>query len=165
MNSHAQKGDFRACHDVLKEMVIEACIPPTLHAYTSLLVACYKACNSTLVSQSIKAEAGNLGWEKWKEMRVAGIDPDVKAYGALLRILAARGYPERAINVIEEMKVMEVKPTTLIYTSALRAVARSHNNAQRFNNGRSKKNKRREWLASHHGKMARQIVIMAEQAE
>ena len=83
----------------------------------------------------------------------------------MMRIMAARGFPEKAINLIEEMQVFDVLPTTLIFTSALRAVSRSHANALRFQGGKSKKNKKRESIIAHHGKMARSIVILAEQAQ
>ncbi len=161
---HAKKGDFRGADEVLSEMKF-AGIEPTLAAYTSLLASCYKAINTPSMPQSIKAEAGTLGWERWKDMRIKGIEADVMAYGAIIRIMAARGLPERAINLIEEMQVMDVQPTTLIFTSSLRAVARSHANALRFQGGFSKKNKRREKLALHHGRMTRKIVSLAEQAQ
>ena len=164
INIHGKKGDFRGADEVLSEMKYEN-VEPTLAAYTSLLAACYKVINTPSMPQSIKAEAGDLGWERWKDMRISGIDADVMAYGAIIRIMAARGLPESAINLIEEMQTFEVKPTTLIFTSSLRSVARSHANALRFQGGFSTKNKRREKLALHHGKMTRKIVALAEQAQ
>lgn len=161
---HAKKGDFRGADKVISEMIFES-IEPTLAAYTSLLAACYKVINTAEMPQSIKAEAGKLAWERWKELKINGLDPDVMAYGAIIRIMAARGLPERAINLLEEMQMMDVKPTTLVFTAALRSVARSHANALRFSGGFSKKDKRRESITSHHGKMTRKIVILAEQAE
>ena len=98
-------------------------------------------------------------------MRVVGHVPDVMAYGSILRVLAAQGRPERALSVLEEMVAMEVKPTTLCFTSALRTVHRSHANALRFQGGYSKRNKRRERITAHHGRMARSVVIQAENAE
>ncbi len=73
---HAKRGDFRAANNVLTEMRMEG-IQPTLPAYTSLLAACYKAINKASIPQHIKAEAGNLAWEKWKELQINGMDPDV----------------------------------------------------------------------------------------
>lgn len=64
-----------------------------------------------------------------------------------------------------EGRTVRVKPTTLLFTSALRAVAKSHEIATKFNGGTSKKNRRRESIASYHGRLARKIVILAEQAE
>ena len=98
-------------------------------------------------------------------MRMIGLEADAMAYGAMIRILAARGLPEQAIVLIEEMQTMGVKPTTLIFTSALKAVARSHSNAIRFHGGRNKGMKRREQITKHHGIMTRNIVIAAETAE
>lgn len=161
---HAKTGDFEGCDQVIQEMAREG-VAPTLAAYTSLLAACHKVCNAGHIPPSVRAKAGRLGWNKWKEMRVVGIDPDVMAYGALLRICAARGKAERALNVLEEMRAMEVKPTTLCFTSALRAVSRSHQTAIRYENGWSKKNRQRERITAHHGALARQIVILAEEAE
>ncbi|EJK49932.1 hypothetical protein THAOC_31136, partial [Thalassiosira oceanica] len=46
-----------------------------------------------------------------KEMRVRSPPPDATAYGALLRSLAARGQPERAIDVLEEVTASLVLPT------------------------------------------------------
>eukprot|EP00804_Cyclotella_cryptica_P013657 CCRYP_018788-RB/>CCRYP_018788-RB protein AED:0.42 eAED:0.42 QI:0/-1/0/1/-1/0/1/0/278 len=60
---------------------------------------------------------------------------------------------------------VRVKPTTLLFTSALKSVAKSHEIASRFSGGKSRKNKRRESIASYHGRLARKIVILAEQAE
>jgi len=160
---HAKKGDFRGANEVLSEMRFEG-IEPTLPAYTSLLAACYKVINTASMPQKIKAEAGSLAWDKWKEARINGLKPDVMAYGSIIRIMAARGFPEKAINLIEEMQMSEVQPTTLIFSSALKAVSRSHANALRFEGGRSKKNKRREKIAAHHGKMTKNIVVIAEQA-
>ena len=161
---HAKIGDFRGADEAVSEMKFEG-IDPTLAAYTSLMAACYKAINTASIPISIKAEAGKLAWERWKELRINGLDPDVMCYGAIIRIMAARGLPERAINLIEEMQMMGVKPTTLIFTASLKAVARSHANTLRFEGGFSKKKKRRETITAHHGKMAKQIVVFADQAE
>ena len=64
-----------------------------------------------------------------------------------------------------EGKTVRVKPTTLLFTSALRAVAKSHETANKLNGGMSKKNRRRESITSYHGRLARKIVVLAEQAE
>ena len=98
-------------------------------------------------------------------MFIVGIEPDAMAYGAIIRLCAARGHPERAINLLQDMDRFGVKPTTLCFSSALRAVARSHSTAIRFENGSSRKQLRRESIAAHHGMMARAITIMAENAE
>ena len=58
-----------------------------------------------------------------------------------------------------------MKPTTLLFTSALKAVAKSHEIATKFNGGNSRKNRRRESITSYHGRLTRKIVIMAEHAE
>lgn len=87
------------------------------------------------------------------------------AYGAILRLCAARGLPERAIGLLEDMERFEVKPTTLCFTAALKSVARSHEIANRYQRGTSRRDMKRETITAHHGKMARQIVILAEAAE
>jgi hypothetical protein len=87
------------------------------------------------------------------------------SYGAIIRIMAARGLPERAIHNIEEMQLMDVKSTTLIFTFALCSVSRSHANAVQFEGGFSKSNKRRESIAAHHGKLSKKILILAEQVQ
>ena len=139
---------------------------PTQAAYTSLLAACYKICSdSGRHSHAIRAEAGKFGWKYWQEMRIVGIEPDVMAYGAILRLCAARGLPERAIGLLEDMERFEVKPTTLCFTAALKSVARSHEIANRFQRGTSRRDMKREKITAHHGKMARQIVVLAEAAE
>ncbi len=89
----------------------------------------------------------------------------VMAYGAILRLCAARGLPERAIGLLEDMERFEVKPTTLCFTAALKSVARSHEIANRYQRGTSRRDMKRETITAHHGKMARQIVILAEAAE
>jgi pentatricopeptide repeat protein len=160
---YAKVGDYQGCSSVMDEMVQQN-TPPGLAAYTSFLAACYKVCNDGRVAHSIRAKAAQASWEKWQEMRVVGVDPDVMAYGAMLRVCAALGHAERAINILEEMQQMEVKPTTLCFSSALRAVARSQAIAIRYENGASKRNRRREFLTSHHGKMAQSIVRLAESA-
>ena len=161
---HAKLGDFEGCDTVLKEMVTEGVLP-SLAAYTSLMAACYKVCNNGTIPHSIRDKAAKLGWNRWKEMNIMGVEPDSMAYGALLRLIGARGQPERAINILEEMQTRGVKPTTLCFTSALKAVSRSQQIAVRFERGSSKKNKRREHITAHHGKLARKIVILAENAE
>lgn len=161
---HAKLGDFEGCEQVIKEMASEG-VPPTQAAYTSLLAACYKVCNDGRIPHSIRAKAGELGWRQWQEMIIVGIEPDVMAYGAIIRLCTARGRPERAISLLEDMARFDVKPTTLCFSSALRAVARSHEIAIRFERGSSRKQLRRENFAAHHGGMARKIVIMAENAE
>mmetsp|Transcript_25618 Transcript_25618/g.38685 ORF Transcript_25618/g.38685 Transcript_25618/m.38685 type:complete len:1202 (+) Transcript_25618:171-3776(+) len=161
---HAKLGDFEGCDQVMREMVTEG-VHPTLPAYTSLLAACYKGINSGHSSRKTRIKAGELGWAKWKEMRIVGVEADAMAYGAILRICAARGQAERAKNLLEEMYTFEVKPTTLCFTSALRAVARSHQIAIRFENGASKKFRRRQMVASYHGRLAREVVILAETTE
>jgi pentatricopeptide repeat protein len=161
---HAKLGDFEGCARIIDEMASEG-VPPTQAAYTSLMAACYKVCNDGRIPHALRAKAGKLGWNKWQEMRVVGIEPDAMAYGAIIRLCAARGRPERAINLLEDMQRFEVKPTTLCFSSALRAVAKSHEIAVRFERGWSKKQLRRESFAAHHGKMARSIVILAEVAE
>ena len=87
------------------------------------------------------------------------------AYGAILRLCAARGHPERAIGLLEDMQRFEVKPTTLCFTAALKSVARSHEISNRYQRGSSRRDMKRETITAHHGKMARQIIILAEAAE
>jgi pentatricopeptide repeat protein len=161
---HSKLADFEGCHHVMKEMASSG-VPPTQAAYTSLLSACYKVCNNGRIAHSIRAKAGELGWNQWQEMRIVGVETDAMAYGAIIRLCAARGHPERAINLLEDMERFDVKPTTLCFSSALRAVARSHATSIRFENGSSRKQLRRETITAHHGKMARAITIMAENAE
>uniref|UniRef100_A0A7S1FQ00 PROP1-like PPR domain-containing protein n=1 Tax=Corethron hystrix TaxID=216773 RepID=A0A7S1FQ00_9STRA len=128
------------------------------------MAACHKVCIDGRNSQRLKHHAGKIGWEAWKEMRVVGIDADVMAYGAILRLCAARGQPEKCLGLIEEMHRFDhVKPTTLIYTAALTAVARSFRSAIRF--GRADRDSLRREVAAHHGAMASRIVVLAEQAE
>mmetsp|Transcript_33132 Transcript_33132/g.80065 ORF Transcript_33132/g.80065 Transcript_33132/m.80065 type:complete len:1146 (+) Transcript_33132:74-3511(+) len=161
---HAKMGDFEGCVDVIKEMAAEGVVP-TQAAYTSLLAACYKVCSDGRIPHSVRAKAGKIGWDHWQQMRIVGIEADAMAFGAIIRLCAARGQPERAINLLEEMQRFDVKPTTLCFSSALRAVAKSHEIGTRFENGSSQKQLRRESFAAHHGKMAREIVIMAESTE
>lgn len=161
---HAKLGDFESCAAIIREMAQEG-VPPSQAAYTSLLAACYKVCNDGRIPHQIRAKAGEVGWNHWQEMRIVGIDADAMAYGAIIRLCASRGQAERAINLLEEMHRFEVKPTTLCFSGALKAVARSHEIGVRFERGSSRKQLRRELFTAHHGKMARQIVIMAENAE
>ena len=161
---HAKLGDFESCANIIKEMAHEG-VPPPQAAYTSLLAACYRTCNDGRIPHKIRAMAGEIGWNHWQEMRIVGIDADAMAYGAIIRLCAARGQAERAINLLEEMHRFDVKPTSLCFSGALRAVARSHEIGVRFERGSSRKQLRRELFTAHHGKMARQIVIMAENAE
>lgn len=161
---YAKQGDFRGADSAFSEMRYEG-IDPSLPAFTSVLAACYKLVNNAATPRPIKKEAGELAWNRWKELKIIGLEPDVLSYGAIIRIMAARGLPEQAMNLIEEMQLNQIKPTTLIFTSALKAVARSHANALRFEGGKSKKNKRREQITAHHGKMARRLVVLAEQAQ
>lgn len=161
---HAKLGDFEGCVHVIEEMAAEG-VAPTQAAYTSLLAACYKVCNDGRIPHSIRANAGKVGWSHWQQMRIVGIEADAMAFGAVIRLCSARGQPERAINLLEEMHRFDVKPTTLCFSSALRAVARSHEIGTRFERGWSQKQLRRESFTAHHGKMAREIVIMAENAE
>jgi pentatricopeptide repeat protein len=162
---HGKVGDFEGCSQVIKEMSSHGGHPPSQAAYTSLLAACYRVCNDGRIPHAIRAEAGKVGWTHWQQMRIVGIEPDAMAYGAIIRLCAARGHPERAINLLEDMQRFDVKPTTLCFSGALKAVAKSHEIAVRFENGSSPKQLKRESNASHHGKMARRIVILAEAAE
>ncbi len=229
---YARVGDYRGAEMVLDEMLDESkleynemlkmdqneksttetdmekrtmpiSIPP-LPAYTSFFSACYKLISRTDVHPSIKSDAANRAWARWKEMRIHSVAPDVMAYGALMRIFAAQGRPEQAIDLLDEIMMqmmmpvnadgvlnkngdevmlrnadgdedgwyvdregntVRVKPTTLLFTSALRAVAKSHETANKLNGGMSKKNRRRESITSYHGRLARKIVVLAEQAE
>lgn len=161
---HAKLGDFEGCATVIKEMALNG-TPPSQAAYTSLLAACYKVCNDGRIPHSIRAKAGEVGWEHWQEMRIVGIEADAMAYGAIIRLCGARGQAERAIGLLHEMNRFDVKPTTLCFSGALRAVARSHEIGVRFERGSSRRQLRRELFTSHHGNMARQIVIMAESAQ
>lgn len=162
---HAKIGDFAGCSRVLDEMTSRGGHAPTQAAYTSLLAACHRVCNDGRVPHAVRAEAGNVGWTHWQRMRIVGIEPDAMAYGAIIRLCAARGQPERAIGLLEDMQRFDVKPTTLCFSGALRAVAKSHEIAVRFENGSSTKQLKRESTAAHHGNLARRIVIMAEAAE
>ncbi|GKY93936.1 hypothetical protein MPSEU_000360500 [Mayamaea pseudoterrestris] len=161
---HAKVGDHEGCAAVMEEMLTHN-VTPALPTYTSYLAACYKVCSDGRVSHKVRAKAAQDCWSKWMDMRVVGVDPDVMAYGAMLRICACVGHAERALNILEEMEQLEVKPTTLCFTSALRAVAKSQAIAIRYENGSSKRNRRRELLASHHGKMAARILQRAESAQ
>lgn len=217
---YARSGDYRGAEVVLDEMLDETKLEyetwkatadttvekpisvPPLPAYTSFFSACYKLVSRVDVHPSIKADASKRAWARWKEMRIHGVAPDVMAYGALMRIFAAQGRPEKALDLLEEImtqlsmpvssenvlngngeilksldgdedgwydnregETVRVKPTTLLFTSALKAVAKSHQIATRFSGGKSKKHRKRESITSYHGRLARKIVILAEQAE
>jgi pentatricopeptide repeat protein len=161
---HAKVGDYKGCLDVHKEMIAEG-LRPTMASFTSLLAACYKVCSDGRISHKMRSDAANVAWDQWQEMRVVGVSPDVMAYGAILRIMAARGKPERALNLLEELQMNSIAPTTLCFTSALRAVARSHSTAIRYEHGSTRRNSRREFITAHHGKLAQSIVRLAESAE
>lgn len=161
---YAKAGDFEGCKTVQQEM-LQAGVPPTLASYTSLLAACYKVCiDGGRVPHRVRAQAAAVGWQTWQEMRIVGIEPDVMAYGAVLRLQAALGQPEACLNLLEEMPRFHVAPTALCFASALRAVARSHATAIRYEKGASRRNRRREAIAAHHGKLARRVLIQAESA-
>lgn len=198
--------ELRAYNDTkMKTEVKKPILIPPLPAYTSFLSSCYKLVARTDVHPSIKSDAAKRAWERWKEMRINSVPPDEMAYGAMMRIFAAQGRAEKAVDLLEEVinqmmlpvsaesvldskgmeqevlrseegdgdgwyddrdgKRVRVKPTTLLFTSALRAVAKSHEIACRFSGGTSRKNRRRESITAHHGKLSRKIVILAEQAE
>lgn len=175
---YAKTGDYQGCIAVQEEMLRTDGVAPTMASYTSLLAACYKVCMDGRVAHSIRAKAAEVAFEKWQDMRIVGAcsnegasdddddegreHPDTMAYGAMLRIFAAQGQPERAISLLEEMQRFQIKPTTLCFSSALRAVARSHAVAIRYERGSSPRYRRREEITYHHGKMARQILVMAE---
>ncbi|CAB9505980.1 Pentatricopeptide repeat-containing protein [Seminavis robusta] len=164
MDIHAKVGDFEGCVRVLDGMH-EAGHDPNLAAYTSLLAGCYKVCNDGRIAHGIRARAGKVGWEKWQELQIVGLQPDVMCYGAMLRLCAARGKPEQCVNLLEEMPRFDVAPTTLCFTSALKAIAKSHETAIRYERGWSKHNRRRERVTAHHGKMAYDVVLLAESAK
>ncbi len=160
---HAKTGDYQGCINVQQEMLQEQ-LSPTLVSYTSLLAACYKVSHNGRVAHPERALAVQAGWKKWQEMRIIGIEPDVMAYGAILRLKASIGKAEECLSLLNEMDRFKIYPTTLCYTTALQAVARSHAIAIRYEKGISRRNRRREMITTHHGKLARQIVIMAEGA-
>lgn len=161
---NAKVGDYEGAVRALDEMQA-AGHEPNMAAYTSVLAACYKVCNNGRIAHSIRAKAGKVGWEKWQELRIRGLEPDAMCYGAMLRLCAARGLPEKAYNLLQEMPRFDVPPTTLCFTSALKAIAKSHETAVRYERGWSKKNKRRERIAAHHGKLARNVVMIAEESK
>ena len=106
-----------------------------------------------------------LSFRRSSELIFVDVSFIVMAYGAILRLCAARGLPERAIGLLEDMERFEVKPTTLCFTAALKSVARSHEISNRYQRGTSRRDMKRETITAHHGKMARQIVILAEASE
>ena len=107
---YARGGDYRGAESVLDELlevsraefdVRRATHPnntrlgppiavPPLSAYTSFFSACHKLIARTDVHPSIKSDAANRAWSRWKEMRIHSVAPDVMAYGALMRIFAAQ---------------------------------------------------------------------------
>ena len=189
VDHYAKRGDFRGARRVMlrpddDDDDIDATtwrtvdplgsrVRPPMAAYTSLLAACAAAVrHGAVFPPRLKAEAGDLAWECWMEMRVWGTanddgaeGPDVMAYGSLMGVLAARGLAEKALDVLEEMERMGVRPTTLVFTEALRAVARSHAIAIRFRGGLRRRERRRQSICAHHGRMARRIVVLAERAD
>jgi Pentatricopeptide repeat domain len=160
---YAKAADVQGCVQVQQEMLHHG-VSPTLPSYTSLMAACYRVAINGRLPHSVRAEASKIGWEKWQEMRIIGIEADAMAYGAILRLKAATGKAEDCINVLQEMERFSVHPTTLCFASALRGVARSHAIAIRYERGASPRHRRREAVTLHHGKLARKIVIMAEAA-
>ena len=162
---YAKKGDFRKARQTIDQMSSHHQIPPTLPAYTSLLAACFKVVNRGNAPHKLKAEAAKVGWESWKEMRIIGLEADVMAYGGILRLCAARGHAEQCLSLIDEMEQFRVLPTTLIFTSALRGIAKAHENALRFEGGYSPKHKRREMICSYYGNLTREVLLKAEHAE
>jgi pentatricopeptide repeat protein len=107
---YARDGDYRGAESVLDELVDESraeyeirrsanpnnrrlgppVVVPPLSAYTSFYSACYKLVSRSDVHPSIKSDAANRAWSRWKEMRIHSVAPDVMAYGALMRIFAAQ---------------------------------------------------------------------------
>ena len=162
---YGRVGDWEGCHVALHDMRADGHVP-TLAACTSTIAAIARVCRNGRIAKPIRAEAANRAWELWHAFRVEGNEePDVMSYGALLQLCAAIGQPERAVSILEEMEQLQIKPTTYCFACALRAVARSHATAIRYENGSSRRNLRRETLTKHHGRMAREIVIKAENAE
>jgi len=161
---YATRGDYRNCLDVIERMMPEENVEAGLAAYTSLLKACHKIITKGAFPTPLKHEAGKVAWESWKNMRINNIEADVMAYGAIIQIFAAKGEAEKCLSLLHEMQspVFNVKPTTFVYTAALRGVARAHLNAIRFEQGLRLENKRRELIIRHLGLITRQILIMAE---
>jgi pentatricopeptide repeat protein len=163
---HAKIGDYQGCVQIMQEMMQADNIAPPLAAFTSTMAACYRILMDTgRVPHSVRADAGEVAWRKWQEMRIVGIEADAMAYGAILRVCAARGQAEKAINLLEEMDQFQVLPTTLCFTAALRAVAKSHAVAIRYENGASLAQNKRAFLTQHHGNMALDILRKAESAQ
>jgi pentatricopeptide repeat protein len=161
---YAKSGDWQGRLAVHHEMLADG-LAPTLASYTSLLAGCARVCGDGRIAHPVRTAAAAAAWEHgWQEMFRAGIEPDVMAYGALLRLWAARGLGERALDTLEEMQRFGVKPTTLCYTFALRAIARSHATAIRYENGGTKRFGRRGEVTLHHGKLTRSVLIHAESA-
>ena len=98
---HAKVGDYEGCIEVHDEMLGEG-VAPSLASYTSLLAACYKVCADSRVPNSQRAKAADVAFEQWQQMFSVGIEPDAMAYGALIRIQAARGRPEKALDILYE---------------------------------------------------------------
>jgi pentatricopeptide repeat protein len=163
---YAKRGDFVEARLVMDEMSLKHELQPPIAAYTSLIAACHRAAAPSTTPGAIKAHATEEAWKAWTEMRIVGLSPDAMAYGAIIRFFSMRGRPEKCMDMIDEMiTAFQVRPTTLIFTAALHAVAQSHRTALRFEGGKSRKNLRAQGIAAHHGRMTRQILIQAEQAE
>jgi len=142
---------------------------PTLPATTSTVAACARVVRQgSRFSQEIRKQVAEKGWELWQEWQIHSPEgaTDAMLYGAIISLCSARGQAERCINLLEEMtSTFDVPPTTYCYTMALRGIAKSHKIALRFEHGSSKRYARRQYLASHHGKMAINVVEMLENAD
>lgn len=173
IDTHAKNGDFKGARKVMDECLLlskesDSKITPTMAGYTSLFAACTKVVQKGNAPQKLKNEALDIGWESWKEMRIIDIQADAMAYGSIISLFAHRGHAEKCISLLEEMDVFHVKPTTFCFTSALRAVSKSHENAKRFGPANVTSPHRGGYgakIAAYHAKMTREILIKAESAE
>ena len=107
--SRAEYDAQKALHPDNKRLEPPIAVPP-LSAYTSFFAVCHKLISMNDIHPSIKSDAASRAWSRWKEMPIHSVVSDVMAYGALMRIFAAQGRPEQALDLLDEIMMQMMMP-------------------------------------------------------
>eukprot|EP01122_Echinamoeba_exundans_P008543 TRINITY_DN2852_c0_g1_i1.p1 TRINITY_DN2852_c0_g1~~TRINITY_DN2852_c0_g1_i1.p1 ORF type:complete len:396 (-),score=47.30 TRINITY_DN2852_c0_g1_i1:697-1884(-) len=63
-------------------------------------------------------------WQTFNHMRVYHAEPDVVLYTLMIHICAKEENVEKALNLLDEMRAMDIRPTDVTYNSLIYACAR-----------------------------------------
>ena len=148
-------------------------VTPSKEAYTTLIWACAKIAKNSggQYSNEDKANAVELGWTLWKEVKFHNIEPDEGIFNAVINCISQVGQMERCVGLLEEMSATRSKShkihhdihrRRMVYKDCIRSVVRGCNINTRYR-GVGKYTNRTKKELTYYSRIVARIIEISKQ--